>query len=876
MKGSDRDESSFPEETLPACPHCSHPLTTDSISKGAAAVCPQCGKPLSAGLPENTTGDDALESEVASFGPYLQLEEITRGGMGVIYKATQPSLDRPVVIKMLSRHLSKKQEFVERFHREAKAMAVLDHPNIVNVLDRGVLEDTYYIVMEYVHGKSFKELIEEKAVKPDETLKVIEQVLEALAYAHEAGVIHRDVKPANIMVDESGKAKLTDFGIAYIIGFDKEQVRLTQTDTVLGTMNYIAPEQMEDTATVDARADLFSVGVVLYEALMGELPIGRFSYPSEKVLGLDPRIDDVLAGLLAKNVDDRYQTAEEVLEDLGKIIRRESGPMKRSVRPKKQSWISVLIVLLLMASATFVYYRWRRHREEEADKEIGSVLSRAEELFNKDQYYSAREILYGIRSKYPDDDRITADILKVEHNIKELEQRCATEYERLLKKSATLWKEREFEDALLVWESWPQDLNGTPWQKKVDREIAHIREAMRNLTPEEKRAKKALAAARLYESKSPDDMEGCLKKFQNVMRDYSDTVQASLAEAKAHAIERKIRNKLELAAQAHYDRLGSDFEALEKAKNYDGIFRLFDEFPPEYRQTKVWRQIQKKKVRICEKAVQRFSKDVEKVEALRRKGRIEDAQDMARSYRHCSRIKEIREHLLRLNPLLATLREMHRDMIRIPEGTFLRGSDRWSIGSPKAKVHLKAFSIDKFEVTNRDYALFLAFTGSPAPAHWADGKIPHGEDLLPVTHVRYEEAMTFALWAGKRLPTELEWEKATRGPDGLLYPFGNEFFEGKCACRRKKPLPVGSFPEGASPYGVLDLAGNVWEWTASWYLPYPGCKVRDKSFGNIFKVIRGGGFKNQNAREFRSFVRLPEKPLVRRPDLGFRCAKDAE
>ncbi|CCQ90935.1 conserved hypothetical protein [Nitrospina gracilis 3/211] len=195
--------------------------------------------------------------------------------------------------------------------------------------------------------------------------------------------------------------------------------------------------------------------------------------------------------------------------------------------------------------------------------------------------------------------------------------------------------------------------------------------------------------------------------------------------------------------------------------------------------------------------------------------------------------------------------------------------------TPSHKVQVEAFEIDQHEVTNGEYGKYLKATGRPAPKYMDNEKF--NQPTQPVVGVTWQEAYDYCEWAGKRLPTEAEWEKAARGPDGRFYPWGNDPDPTRANARGMKdghryPAPVGTFPKGASPYGALDMAGNVWEWTADWYLPYPENLVKNDLYGNTFRVMRGGSwFSNMDLA--RSTVRGKLTPDQRQNYIGFRCAR---
>jgi len=234
-------------------------------------------------------------------------------------------------------------------------------------------------------------------------------------------------------------------------------------------------------------------------------------------------------------------------------------------------------------------------------------------------------------------------------------------------------------------------------------------------------------------------------------------------------------------------------------------------------------------------------------------------------------------------------------MVLVPAGEFIMGTNRTDpenthlkIGTvkhlykdqrPERKVHLDAFYIDQYEVTNLEYKKFIDATQFPElPGHWEDGTYPEGQKDLPVTNVTWREALTYALWAGKRLPTEAQWEKAARGTEGRLFPWGDEYQKGWANVGvdgAKALTPGGSFPKDLSSFHVFDMAGNVMEWTRSWYEPYPGNDYQFKKFGKEFKVLRGNGFQKGGhyfleAYRF-AFYRTEAKPDEYFENVGFRC-----
>src|SRR6478609_3053030 len=261
-------------------------------------------------------------------GRYEIHRKIARGGMAEVFLARDRSLDRPVAVKVLFPEFATDPAFVERFRREAQAAANLSHPNIVGVYDWGAENSTYFIVMEFVDGKSLAEIVRTSGpLHPRRAAEVAFEVAGALGFAHAKGVVHRDVKPGNVIISTSGVAKVTDFGIARALSSPSED--LTAAGAVMGTASYFSPEQAQG-FPVDARSDLYSLGVVLFELVTGRAPFTGDSpvaiaykhvqeqppRPSDLVAGVPVGLEAIIGRLLAKQPDNRYLSADDLRADL--------------------------------------------------------------------------------------------------------------------------------------------------------------------------------------------------------------------------------------------------------------------------------------------------------------------------------------------------------------------------------------------------------------------------------------------------------------------------------------------------------------------------------------------------------------------------------
>jgi len=274
-------------------------------------------------------------------------ELIGQGGMGFVFKARQPKLDRFVALKILPQSLAVEPAFAERFTREGRLLARLNHPNIVTVHDFGQANGFFYLLMEFVDGVNLRQAMKAARFTSDQALGVVPRICEALQYAHNEGVLHRDIKPENILLDTKGRVKIADFGIAKLLGESQAaDAKLTESGGRLGTAHYMAPEQIEKPSEVDHRADIYSLGVVFYEMLTGELPLGRFAPPSEKSAS-DPRLDDVVLRALDKEPGRRPQSAGEMKTQVETIATSASNAaaVAPGAEPARMRRVAILFIV---------------------------------------------------------------------------------------------------------------------------------------------------------------------------------------------------------------------------------------------------------------------------------------------------------------------------------------------------------------------------------------------------------------------------------------------------------------------------------------------------------------------------------------------------
>ncbi|MGB8367917.1 MAG: protein kinase, partial [Verrucomicrobiia bacterium] len=304
------------------CPKCHGALS-------AGGLCPRCAADFLQGAQTEISGESHSFSpprpeDLARLFPQLDIIElIGRGGMGAVYKVRQKELDRMVALKILPPGIGQDSRFAERFAREAKALAKLNHQGIVTIYDSGRVDGLYFFLMELVDGVNLKHLLDRGRISPREALAIVPQICDALQFAHDQGIVHRDIKPENILLDRRGRVKVADFGLAKIIASDGPSINqtgaagpeaaalgsaLTDGGKILGTPAYMAPEQVQHPEAVDHRADIYALGMVFYQMLTGQLPAKPIEPPSRKIQ-IDVRLDEVVLRALESDPERRYQQA---------------------------------------------------------------------------------------------------------------------------------------------------------------------------------------------------------------------------------------------------------------------------------------------------------------------------------------------------------------------------------------------------------------------------------------------------------------------------------------------------------------------------------------------------------------------------------------
>ena len=342
-------------------------------------LCPEClikvglgsGVDPGAGTKTGASRRDFVPPPVEKLGPLFPqleiLEFIGKGGMGAVYKARQKELDRIVALKVLPPDVGQDAAFAERFTREARALAKLNHPGIVTLYEFGRANGLYFFLMEYVDGVNLRRLLAGGRVSAREALAIVPQICDALQYAHDQGIVHRDIKPENILLDRRGRVKVADFGVAKIIGNQNEEKpsggesapassALSDASKVMGTPQYMSPEQISAPGEVDHRADIYALGVVFYQMLTGELPGKQIEPPSRKVK-IDVRLDEVVLRALEQKPELRYQQASEVktiVETIAQTPEAERMP-QFSEKHHRAPWSQGLVLASLLCTGACLW-----------------------------------------------------------------------------------------------------------------------------------------------------------------------------------------------------------------------------------------------------------------------------------------------------------------------------------------------------------------------------------------------------------------------------------------------------------------------------------------------------------------------------------------
>ena len=843
------------DEQILRCPDCQTTHHVLEFEEGQVYECKRCGTELRPhSRIENAVLDTRIESLRAPLGDsdthlyakaepgapadaparrrigdYAVLEQVGRGGMGIVYRARKDGEDREFAIKVLVGGGAEDSERVQRFLREGRIVAQLEHENIIRTYEWGQDAEIYYFAMEYVQGTTLDKYVERHPLGQRRALQVIETVARAAHHAHQHGVIHRDLKPGNVLVGDDGVVRIMDFGLARVIGDDDHS--LTRSGQPMGTPYYMSPEQCRgERRKIDHRTDVYSLGAMLYELLAGRRPFsGRSTIDLyNKIQNEDPTplrqhnagiakaVEDICAKAMAKSLELRYQTAEALAEDLHRVLAGHAiNPSTKTgiwrIRRKKRNKAlaaGVVAAAVLAASLGIWAVAFRAGRSDKASVPVAAWTAHEDsaEAAIRDERFDDAAVAIGEMASAG---APAADVERV-------------------RELARLGLGQRFTDLVFADEL-------------------------------------GFASARLGQAPAFETPPEAIQQLRQVAIDKA-------CERIRSRLERQEYRDTEKLIAAVRDAFGDDRRLVEYERWAAGLCTLVVSTEPPGARVLVQK--------FDRENYQRVGSPTEAgttpIEAAVKFG------DYGLRIETEGRALDFPVALVRGEGGRPTRAEFSVDLARIPpEMVWVPAGESW-IGPPESerKVEIHAFLVDRVEVTCDEYARFVAALPSPAERRlrlpyydvdadaigqdrrWNGSRPPAGQGNTPVALLSSEDMNEYAFWAGKRLPTREEWEKAARGIDHRPFPWGlrpdSVQFAHLDSSGAKGPLPVGTLTRGASPYGCLDLVGNVLELTSS-------------TTSDAKRVVKGGSWES-SAQSSRAW----DEGLVGEgvsAALGFRCVR---
>ena len=749
-----------------------------------------------------------------------QLEKrLGQGGMGVVFQARHIFLKTAHAIKVILPDLvGNDPMLVTRFRQEALAAAAIRHQNIIAVTDFGVVRGTMpFLVMEFVNGRSLQEILaEEKVMPPARALEFISALASGVAAAHRQNIVHRDLKPLNVMaqndVPVAEGLKILDFGLAKIkSGELLGSFVQAKTSGLMGSPFYMAPEQWSDDEP-DARADIYSLGIILYQMLSGDVPFKGSSIPSImkkhltlpppsfQSLGLNipPQIEAVVRHALEKEPAARTPSIEVFLRELREAV--SETPAATKVQRTTGGLDPNQTVISPFSSDT----NPGLGQVSQPDiNSFGGTVSSGPVVVEAQQAISA-----AYQREQEEKERLAREELAREAEVRRLAQEEAARKQR--EEEERERKAREEREA--------RERQQREQIERVERQARELEDRL----------------ARLATSMPPPQQVGVIDPEATQVRSVVQTPQMGANS---------------FPGQSPYQQGSLSGTQVTTSKT---------------------------SVLLIVAVV---------VIALLVVGGIVTGYVLTRPTTTATADNPTTDGPVTSNQSQNTV---NADLVEIPGGTFQMGrNDGLPQERPQHEVTLETFFMDRTEVTNEEYAEFVRDMRVEPPAHWVRGKPLPLQEKWPVVNVSPKDAEAFAAWRSKRdgvtyrLPTEEEWEYAARsGGQYKLYPWGDRWEDRKAVIKEADAKPVGSFPEGANRWGVLDLIGNVWEWTSSKASLYPGSRVGEiPASTKDWVVVRGGSYSSDPqdrqipiSATYRDWFDAD----FRQPNYGFRLVRSGQ
>ena len=789
------------------CPACRRCFTDEIIH------CPQDGDATTPSL----LGEPVLDAR-------YQLERrLGQGGMGVVFQARHIFLKTSHAIKVILPDLvGNDPMLVTRFRQEALAAAAIRHQNIIAVTDFGVVRGTMpFLVMEFVSGQSLQDILaEEKVMAPDRALEFACAIGAGVGAAHKQNIVHRDLKPLNIMTQQgqsiSEGLKILDFGLAKIkSGELLGSFIQAKTSGLMGSPFYMAPEQWSDDEP-DARADVYSLGIILYQMLTGDVPFKGSSIPSimKKHLTLPP--------------PSFKSTGIEVSPQLEAAVRHALEKEIAARTPSVEAFIAELKNAVAVGGLTI------KTGQQTASVPDETLYSPATNTGEASQNFGA--------SFDPHSGTVSSSALSVEDQAKLAASRAALEQEQKVKeKVAHEELMREAEE-----------------RRKAEEEKERKRKEQEERALKEKEEREARER---QQREQMERVERQAKELEERLARLATSMPPPPAAAAVDSGTAQVQQTIAPNAVGPNSFTGGAVDATL----YDSVSRPLVTPAPKPKSNALLM------IAAAVVLVVLIGGGIGGFLWMRSRQTTGPDPGPGSSPTPAASPGTI---------------DTKAELVEIPGGTFQMGrNDGPPQEQPQHNVTVQTFLMDRTEVTNAEYADFVRDMNYAAPSHWVRGRPLAGQERWPVVNVSPKDAEAFAAWRSKRdgvtyrLPTEDEWEFAARsGGEYKSFPWGNSWAADRAVVKEATPQPVGSYPEGKNRWGVVDLIGNVWEWTSSKASLYTGT-AQIPAANKDWVVARGGAYvSDPDDRQIPISATYRDwfAPDFRNPNYGFRLVRSAQ